>query len=239
MQNNKVGTYLLYAIGEIFLVVAGILIAVEIDDLKQVRDDEKERIALLKEMQNDFQANQSRINSNLKDYEAYIRKTNLFLTYSHNSDTISIDSLKLWASGAFEHSPFLPILTTYDQAISSGKIGLIKDRNLLEQIAEFNRFYQDYQLHTQLSGENYYFGATADLRKIFPELHALGTFENGDPQRKAFEISEEEYRKLIKDPLVFIAIESAETLYKNFPRDLINMKEVNNKILVKLNQFIE
>jgi hypothetical protein len=46
-MNSRISTYLLYAIGEIFLVVIGILIAVQIDDWnKKNANLKKERLLL-------------------------------------------------------------------------------------------------------------------------------------------------------------------------------------------------
>lgn len=56
-SDNKVLTYLLYAIGEIFLVVVGILIAVQIDDSNQQRKDSKMAKSLLTNLQVELELN--------------------------------------------------------------------------------------------------------------------------------------------------------------------------------------
>lgn len=52
--DNKVLTYLLYAVGEILLVVVGILIAVNIEDWNEQRKNRELYIAILKEVQKDL-----------------------------------------------------------------------------------------------------------------------------------------------------------------------------------------
>ena len=55
MEQNKVRTYILYAIGEILLVVVGILIALQINNWnEQQKQNERERL-LLMNLRNDFQ----------------------------------------------------------------------------------------------------------------------------------------------------------------------------------------
>ena len=54
LTNNKVTTYLLYAIGEIFLVVIGILIAVQLDNWNESIKTEREIESILREIQNDI-----------------------------------------------------------------------------------------------------------------------------------------------------------------------------------------
>ncbi|WP_334214822.1 DUF6090 family protein [Salinimicrobium catena] len=57
MKNHKIGRYLQYAIGEIILVVAGILIALYINNYNQ-QEKKKERVrVILEEIQNDLQRN--------------------------------------------------------------------------------------------------------------------------------------------------------------------------------------
>lgn len=57
LMNNKFTTYLLYAVGEVFLVVIGILIAVSIDDWNQKKENETKLFdhlnTLYSEIQND------------------------------------------------------------------------------------------------------------------------------------------------------------------------------------------
>ena len=54
LTKNKFSKYLLYAIGEIVLVVIGILIALTINDFNQNRIDKEEEISLIKSIKDDF-----------------------------------------------------------------------------------------------------------------------------------------------------------------------------------------
>lgn len=54
MRENKISTYLLYAIGEIILVVVGILIAVNIDDRSKGKERQQKEIQILRGIQADI-----------------------------------------------------------------------------------------------------------------------------------------------------------------------------------------
>ena len=54
MSENKISTYILYAIGEITLVVIGILIAVQIDDWSQHQTDRKLEQAYVQNLKEDL-----------------------------------------------------------------------------------------------------------------------------------------------------------------------------------------
>ena len=57
LTNNKVGTYLLYAIGEVTLVVVGILIAVSLDNLNKEKEADKMFQSTLEQIKLDLQRN--------------------------------------------------------------------------------------------------------------------------------------------------------------------------------------
>jgi hypothetical protein len=50
LQENKVTRYLAYALGEILLVVIGILIALQINNWNEIQQLEREELQLLEEM---------------------------------------------------------------------------------------------------------------------------------------------------------------------------------------------
>ena len=54
---NKVMAYLRYAIGEILLVVIGILIALQVNNWNEARKNHIEEIALLNQLISEFQSN--------------------------------------------------------------------------------------------------------------------------------------------------------------------------------------
>ena len=152
--------------------------------------------------------------------------------------------MKIWAGGATEHTIFFPILTTYEQAISSGRISLIADHELLELIAEFIRYKQDFIMHDRLAGDNFYLGGTWEVRKVIGNLEALvvSTEEDKIQDRAtsmAFKMTDDDYREFVKKPIVFAAINNAQTLYYNFRKDLTNMDLINEKIIHKLDLLID
>jgi hypothetical protein len=54
LTENKVSKYLLYAVGEIVLVIVGILIALQINNSNELRKTENKIVSILKEVQNDL-----------------------------------------------------------------------------------------------------------------------------------------------------------------------------------------
>jgi hypothetical protein len=137
MEKNKTGKYLKYAIGEIVLVVIGILIALQINNWNQDRIEHKETKFLLRNLSLDIEENIK----NLKDQQ------NLLKIRKDWADFIlkSLDGQKVIDSTMFvtaitrvgwimDYSQMLP---TYTEIISSGKLSYINSENLKKALADY------------------------------------------------------------------------------------------------------
>ncbi len=69
LSERKTGKYFKYAIGEIILVVIGILIALQINNWNEKRKDRINERALYSRIITDLQADENRINANIKYYK--------------------------------------------------------------------------------------------------------------------------------------------------------------------------
>jgi len=79
---GKTSKYLKYAIGEIILVVIGILIALSINNWNENRLHHKKERLILQQFLKDFQANDSLIKQGLVDYRAQSKYNNIMLRHS-------------------------------------------------------------------------------------------------------------------------------------------------------------
>ena len=134
MQKNKFTTYLLYATGEIVLVVIGILIAVSLNNWNRERQASELSINYLQdvtsELENDIKNWSERKESNEVKI-ANIDETVLGL----RSKEVTIDRqfiAKMQRS--FTNGPVTVNRTTYDDLVSSGNMGNIKPQKLRQSI---------------------------------------------------------------------------------------------------------
>jgi hypothetical protein len=69
LKNNRIGKYALYALGEIILVIAGILIALQINNKNELRKNEVKINAVLADVQRDLIADFEDLNAIIQVYE--------------------------------------------------------------------------------------------------------------------------------------------------------------------------
>ncbi|MGB8705416.1 MAG: DUF6090 family protein [Gillisia sp.] len=239
---RKVKSYLLYAIGEIILVVIGILIALQVNNWNEVRKQNKERRELITALISDFKATREKIISVKAINEKSLARTNRFLANSYkNNEDMAVDSLQYYMSGAFQYAFFEPILSTYNQALSTGKIGLIQDKKFLNSVAEFFTAYNFYKQQTDIGGQLFYRGSIWELRKKIGNLGTLAgrdrSFEGKRQLIDAYELSDKEYREFIKKPEVFAAIDNMQNLFYNVEDSFQNMDTASQKIITELQKI--
>jgi len=146
--SRKIRNYLAYSIGEIILVVIGILIAVYINnwDLNQLKQDNG--VKALKIVQRDLQTEKYVLESFKKRY-SYTRKYLIDILYNHKTD--NLDSLK------FHFGPYVhyKMNSEYISLKSSGKLNLISNSKLRSKLVNFYEVY--YSIYKELEEEHKFF----------------------------------------------------------------------------------
>ena len=102
---NKISKYLLYAIGEILLVMIGILLALQVNNLNETRKKRILEIQILKELKQGFETDLTDIQINLKLYNSSQESINIIIDYFKNGepyhDTLSHNFAQAAASVRF------------------------------------------------------------------------------------------------------------------------------------------
>ena len=149
IKENKVSKYLLYAIGEIVLVVIGILIALSINNWsnnKQLRHTEQ---AYLLSLQSEFKTNLSKVNRTISENKELMNNIEQMLTLfdSNVRDTISDKGISDIMYSIFGNSvSYQPSKGVLTDIISSGNLNLIQNEQLRQHLASFESTLEIFEL---------------------------------------------------------------------------------------------
>jgi len=152
LNEGKTARYLKYAMGEILLVVIGILIALQINNWNQEKNNQHKERVYLKRLVNDLEQQ----NQLLDDY----------LGYEHDYSTMGQDVLRFYATNKTLYDPketlpklsklterrtFNPIMNTFQELIVTGNIELITNETTKINITSY---YHELQRVTLVIGYN-------------------------------------------------------------------------------------
>lgn len=119
LSENKFSKYLIYAIGEIVLVVIGILIALQINNWNEINKLRKLETNTLKELRADLKQNIFEINNHIEALEDCKNSNEVIISHMENALPYH-DSLDYHFSNLYPYIVFSPVRTTFDNLSQSG-----------------------------------------------------------------------------------------------------------------------
>ena len=169
LRENRITQYLAYAIGEIFLVVIGILIALQINTWNQQRIENDEELEILFGLKEEFENNLEEINFsiiiNSKVTEDCLQLTQLIRTNSIENNPELVDEL-LVRVGTF--NSFDAQTGVASEIVNSGKLNLLKNDALRTQIVNWLTLLVDQEEDILFRSDNYTMNLMPFLMKRFP-----------------------------------------------------------------------
>ncbi|PKA81965.1 hypothetical protein ATE92_0088 [Ulvibacter sp. MAR_2010_11] len=141
LSENKFSKYLIYAIGEIILVVIGILIALQLNNLNEERKNREFEKEILAQIEENLNNDKLALKQIVNDFSLAITSSEKVLR-SKVSDKTE-DSIKVWLGNIIMFDRFQPLTNAYEVLKSKGldKISNKKLRFLL------GKYYDDEASH--------------------------------------------------------------------------------------------
>ncbi len=235
IMENKTSKYLKYAIGEIVLVMIGILLALQVNNWNEARKDHDKKIALLKSLKVEFALNLKQLDSVMYYDNLVVKSTYWFLHLDpENAVAKNTDSLR-------EKLQQTSWLWTFDaqngalrSGISSGNIHLIKNDSLINLLFSWQDIVADAKENEDRSIDlrlksNYILDRyirIIDYRKIIHPDLGNSKFQS-------------DYFALIKDPVFEDYISERYTFMQDALNELYLVRNQNLKILELLNSELK
>ena len=160
-DDNKPLEYIRYAIGEILLVVIGILIALQINNWNQSQKEKSIEKQYLVNIIDDLKEQIGSIEVQMGYEQNYYETASRIINYYNSKQTFSLDSTFFKdASTLLERRTFVITDPTYTDLISSGNISIIKNKEhkdaLLKYYQELERIEKVIQSNNSLLIDNHY-----------------------------------------------------------------------------------
>lgn len=206
IQDNKITKYLLYAIGEIILVVIGILIALSINNNNEDKKARKLEIKYLKNLQTDI-LSELKNNDSLINYRLATAKAAANLLNFNKLETASdVLTLEHTINQVFMRKTFIPTNNTYKELLSSGNLNYITNDSIKEYLMELDKMYvgiEDMEYHMYREYEEYLYNTSVVNAEIinlfdFQQTAEKGVFIFKEPSQIPVDSLIPKYIKLFK-----------------------------------------
>ncbi|MEX0997592.1 MAG: DUF6090 family protein [Flavobacteriaceae bacterium] len=135
LTENKFSKYLLYAIGEIVLVIIGILIALSINEQSKNNENNKLRDLYIIQLNDEVEQNIKKLNNLINNSTNLLKKIESLRQFLANKEYRDPKFLTN-STSLFYTNKFTPTVITYENIKFSGDLKLFNDLNLRNSISE-------------------------------------------------------------------------------------------------------
>lgn len=198
MEENRTKKYLLYAIGEIILVVIGILIALQINNWNENRKINLEEDKILLNLTTDLKQALQESKSQIIREQNISKSLQIILTDSPEReryfDHSKADSLFYESFLSLQTTS--PIIQTYSDIKSSGKVSLITNQQIKDRLTKLENSMTDlrFQVDDNMTVQQ------LNVDKVtIKYLDIVKMLNERNPKFKLTEIGQNDYRTLLQN----------------------------------------
>jgi hypothetical protein len=223
IEQDNVRKYLLYAIGEVLLVVIGILIALQINNWNEDKQAKIRMLTNIISIQDDIQVEIQILGNVIQTLHSQVESAGSIVPLMESRDRIVQDSLKFILD--FNRLTNTPIITrrsnTWDFLNASGDISEFPDSELLSILQDY---YRDLE-QTTINFTNTAIPTRLELRKLKYELFTDTEHRKFFPTNTPIEPGSAVYDSIFNDPRVLPLCRYIGSTARFFENEFISIQK--------------
>ncbi len=142
LSQGKTGKYFKYALGEIILVVIGILIALQINNLNEKKKTRDKEIIYLINIRIDQIQNLKALDDFISIRTDELRSTEFVLKYFEMDSLVDLNKFNYHNLNVLEWYPFIQNNNTYDELLNTGNLSLISNIEIKNKLQNMQTSYK-------------------------------------------------------------------------------------------------
>ncbi|EAR01925.1 DUF6090 family protein [Maribacter sp. HTCC2170] len=170
LTESKFSKYMIYAVGEIILVVIGILIALAINNHNEENNNIEQEQVILKQLKTDYKANLLQLENKIEMRRKLISESLTVLDFTSKNISISQDSLSMIFATFFMDPTFDPI---ENDLMNLENIKLIRNDSLKQLLSHWTSDFNAYSESEQIQHDHY-------IYEIIPFMKEVGIMRNAN-----------------------------------------------------------
>ena len=141
IEKKDIKRYVLYAIGEIFLVMVGISLAFQVDNWNEERIKRSNEIGYYRNIRDQILDDQELIKSQIKYNNRYASQFTYAFDIIEANDKSKMDTLGIIIRNMTQYSDFDREGNIYESLVNSGEIKILKNNHIVRGIRELEERY--------------------------------------------------------------------------------------------------
>lgn len=167
LDDGALGKYLAYAIGEIVLVVVGILIALQINNANDARRDRTRELGYLENIRADLVANITEMDRYLATRTEMIAAAERIIEHFEGKPVEDVSAFNADGVGIYSWQRYYQINNTYQELVNSGNFALLTNDRIKHGLLDLESQYK------KMKGEEDHFRFDAETLLYHPLYESM------------------------------------------------------------------
>ncbi|MCA0154513.1 DUF6090 family protein [Winogradskyella vincentii] len=241
LSENKISKYLIYAIGEIILVVIGILIALQINNNNELNKQRAKEVQFLKNLKSDLIFEESELERYIGIRESILNSAQIALEHFNGKPVKNIQMFNYHTFNVGIWQEFQRNNNTFVELLNSGNFTIISNESIKNGLLNLDLIHKQIisnREHLRNDMEHYYYDPWFKTVDLDPLAESFLFYANKKEFDNNIELSRQELDRLLND-----------TIFKNgfvlsvFTNSLIiddykRMMELNKQVVELINEEI-
>lgn len=199
---NKVYKYVLYAIGEIFLVVIGILIALNINNNNETKKQRAQEIKYLINISSDLKLNIAHLDDYIATKEIAINSANEIIAHYEGKPILDLEVFNVHTVNIYTWRKFFQINNTFQELVNSGNLTLISNdsiKNILLNMETLYKVMKDQEAHFRYDAEILLYEPQYNMMDMNPIVQNYIFQVSNGAKGERRKLSKVQFDKMLKD----------------------------------------
>ncbi len=241
LTENKFSKYLLYAVGEIILVVIGILIALQINNNNELNKLRAKEVQFLKNLKSDLIFEESELDRYTEIREGIVNSAQLALEHFNGKPVENIQMFNYHTFNVGIWQEFQRNNNTFLELINSGNLTIISNDSIKNGLLNLDLIYKTIvsnREHLRNDMEHYFYDPWFETVDLDPLAQSFVYYANNGEFDKNLELSREELDDLLKNKVFkngfVLSVFTNSLIIDDYKR----MKDLNKKVVAIIKKEI-
>jgi hypothetical protein len=239
---NRLGKYSLYAIGEILLVVIGILIALQINNQNDLRKDRNKEIHYLKNIKTDLNINLLEMDRYLEIRTENIEAAKRIIEHFEGKPITDFTAFNADGIKIYNWQKFYQNNNTFQELVNSGNLALLSNDSIKKKLLDIESRYKKMKSeeeHYRFDTESVIYGPLYELMDLNPmvsnfEFYASNGSSGRDVTLTSEYFSEFLNSKKLKNGFVLTVLE-----FTTLNQQMREIKQMTEELILSIDQEIK
>lgn len=240
-DDNQFMKYSRYAIGEIVLVVIGILIALQINNWNEDLKMRKREQVYLESIKTDLLLNIDELNSFIEARESCIRSCDRLLDFYNETTPLDLNEFNFHSLNVMIWFPFKQHDNTYQELLNSGNLAIISDKVIRNGLQNMQVGYKNIAFvegEMQQDYESYLYDVYFSIADLDKNIKNYEAQLSGNTVPKSVEISAADAELLLKNKKykngIVLSKYNSDLLMTEYQQMISSIKELIERIDAKI-----